>query len=275
MSETQRSSLPPIPDADVKIWRYIDFTQLLSIIERDALWFSRSDTLGDPLEGSYSRVNVDNREEIYRNHDLPEDRIDEIVETQSKTAKIHRDSSYINCWHINDRESMAMWELYSMEGQGIAIQSRVGYLKKALRSEGGRINREDTPVEESLPREKIFTIGPVQYIDYDEHWIPEGNMYSPLFHKRLSYQHENEFRIATSRFFDILEEADGGVQTIDDVDLPSGMYVDIDIDELIENIHISPTAPDWFLDLIESVLERYGINTNCITRSSLDKDPVF
>ncbi|WP_339103198.1 DUF2971 domain-containing protein [Haloterrigena salinisoli] len=275
MSENGASSLPPVPHEDTKIWRYLDFTQLLSIVERSSLWFSRADTFNDPLEGSYSRVNVDNRRNVYENTEIPEERIDELVEDQSVSAKLHRNSSYINCWHINDRESMAMWELYSLEGQGIAIQSRIDRMKKALRSEGGKINREDTPVEEDLPREKIFTIGAVRYIDYDEHWIPEGNMYSPLFHKRLSYQHEKEFRIATSRFFELLEQAEGGVNTIDEVNLPVGMYMEVDVEELIENIHVSPTAPDWFLELIEDVLSKYSIDTECVTRSSLVEDPVF
>lgn len=168
---------------------------------------------------------------------------------------------------------MAMWELYSIEGQGIAIQSSVGNLKKALRAEDGHINREDTPVPEEVPRIKIFTLGEVQYIDYDRHFIPEGNMYAPLFHKRLSFQHEREFRIATSRFFELIQ--DRGVHEIEEVDLPPGEYIDVDVNQLIEKIHVSPSSADWFLELVEMVADRGGIDPDLVTRSPLDEDPVF
>ena len=45
--------LEPNPDEpDSSIWRYLDFTKLVSLLETRALHFSRADLLGDPYGGS-------------------------------------------------------------------------------------------------------------------------------------------------------------------------------------------------------------------------------
>ena len=43
-----------------------------------------------------------------------------------------RDCTAVNCWHINEHESAAMWDLYLKSNEGIAIQST--YQKLAIRS---------------------------------------------------------------------------------------------------------------------------------------------
>lgn len=273
MSQNEDASLPPIPPKSAVIWRYLDFTQLVSILEREALWFNRADLFNDPLEGSHSRATVNTRKERYQGTEIPQERIDSLITKLSGMARVHRNSSYVNCWHLNERESMAMWELYSLEGQGIAIQSDVGMLKESLRETGGYINGEDTPVPEEAPRMKIFTLGAVQYIDYDEHFTPEGNFNAPLFHKRLSYKHEQEFRVVNSRFSELIFEHTP--QEIAQMTLAPGEYMETKLDNLINKIHVSPSSADWFFELVERVVEKYGLSSIDVVRSSLDAKPVF
>jgi hypothetical protein len=45
--------LSPPPD-DAVLWRYMDFTKFVSLLETSALFFCRPDQLGDPFEGSIS-----------------------------------------------------------------------------------------------------------------------------------------------------------------------------------------------------------------------------
>ncbi|KAF5417648.1 MAG: hypothetical protein C5S38_01290 [Candidatus Methanophagaceae archaeon] len=40
-------------DEDIKIWRYIDFTKFVSLLDKKALFFARADRLSDSFEGSY------------------------------------------------------------------------------------------------------------------------------------------------------------------------------------------------------------------------------
>lgn len=268
--EIEYSALPPMPSEEAKIWRYLDFTQLVSILERESLWFNRADLFKDPLEGSCSRASVNTRRKRYETTEIPPEIIEE---TLPEMAKLSRKSSYLNCWHLNSRESMAMWESYSIEGRGIAIQSKVARIKKGLREKGGYINREDTPVPNEAPRKKIFTLGAVRYIDYDKQLIPEGNLYAPLFHKRLSFKHEQEFRVATSLFSKFLGEEEINLEK--DIELPVGMHIKVDLETMIENIYISPTSTNWFCELVKKIVERYGFNSDIVTRSSIEEEPIF
>lgn len=276
-NDTPDRPRPPVPQDETVIWRYVYFTQFLSILERSSLWFSRADLFEDPLEGSYSKANVETREDRYISEGFPEEHIDSFLDQESKMNRLRRNTSYLNCWHINNRESMAMWDLYSMEGQGIAIQSQIGKLKQSLREANGYILDEDLPIPKETPNTKVFTLGAVQYIDYHKHLIPESSWEFPLFSKRLIYKHEQEFRIMISRLGDALRDNDiySNIPEHPE-DLPPGEYIEIELSSLINRIYISPSAPDWFLELIEMIADRYSdVDPDLVTRSSLDEDPVF
>ena len=50
------------PDNEnAKIWRYLDFTKFVSMLEKKALFFVRADKLGDQFEGSFSKANLELR----------------------------------------------------------------------------------------------------------------------------------------------------------------------------------------------------------------------
>lgn len=51
---------------NVKIWRYLDFTKFISLLETNSLYFARADQFNDPFEGSYTKADVQNRNEKYR-----------------------------------------------------------------------------------------------------------------------------------------------------------------------------------------------------------------
>ena len=45
-------------DENAKIWRYMDFTKFVNLLDTSKLFFPRADKLGDPFEGSFPRGNV-------------------------------------------------------------------------------------------------------------------------------------------------------------------------------------------------------------------------
>src|SRR4051794_14549490 len=90
-------------DRSVVIWRYFDFPKFLSMLQRKALFFCRSDLLGDPLEGSLTAAMVADWKRV-----MP-------AEGNSFRAGMNRDlakTGYMNCWHLGAHESMAMWRGY-------------------------------------------------------------------------------------------------------------------------------------------------------------------
>ncbi|WP_123622374.1 DUF2971 domain-containing protein [Halorubrum sp. CSM-61] len=268
--QESRSWSPQLPNYDTPAWRYLDFTQLISILERQSLWFNRADLFEDPLEGSLSRANVETREIRYEDTEIPPS----VLETLSQAARQHRKTTYLSCWHLNNYESAAMWEQYSTNEQGIAIQTTVGDLIKSLTDKPGVfMSGEDTP-DDADKIDRTITFGKVQYIDYDRQLMPESNLYAPLFFKRLSFEHEREFRAAFSKHFEKLRESDEADFMHNSSENPAGVYVDVNLEKLIDTLYISPTSPEWFSEQVELIKERYGIECD-IQKSSLDEDPVF
>lgn len=109
----------PPEDPDVKIWKYMDITKYLSLLDSRALYFARADILAefDPFEGQYPKEIVLNLLDQAETED-----------EKNHLKKILGDTAFtkmliINCWHINDIESYHMWKIYSKRNYGIVIQS--------------------------------------------------------------------------------------------------------------------------------------------------------
>lgn len=242
-----------VPDnPNCKIWRCTDFTKFVGMLQNQALFFSRVDKLGDPFEGSYSKENVRLRPQIYKEM-LEKVKVKSSanpLEQWAKFTKLIPRWTYINCWHINEYESAAMWKLYSSSKEAIAIQST--YQK----------------LFDCLP-EKNFFVGKVKYIDYDKEWMPEGNSFYPFVHKRKSFEHEHELRAVHQS----LPQKDGKIV----LDLPNekfGISVSVNLNQLIENVFVAPETAEWFNHLVVGVLEQYALDFE-VKQSRLDESPVY
>ncbi len=115
---------------NVQIWRYMDFTKFVSFIESKHLYFARTDKLEDPFEGSWPKLNVDARQYHYP-HLSPEENKN-YIKLMGQMSKNHPKNIFINCWHMNEHESTAMWKLYLKSNEGIAIQSTYQKLRDSI-----------------------------------------------------------------------------------------------------------------------------------------------
>ena len=228
---------PPPPPDDAKMWRYMDFTKLISLFEERALYFCRADRLGDPFEGSISQATPPNNA---ISHDF-----DEFVDYGPIDVGLHRNIAYVNCWHGGDYESEAMWKLYAREKDGVAVRTTYARFMEAL--------------IESHP----IWVSRVQYRDYRKDPIPWRNAILPFFHKRVSFEHEREIRAV------IISPSSERSQGESD-----GFYTKVDLDKLIEEIVVAPLAEDWFAKLVRSVADRYHL-ADRVTRSSIADGVTF
>ena len=240
-------------DENAKIWRFLDFNKFVSLLDKRALFFCRADMLGDPFEGSYSKANLKLRPTMY------EGKIPEAVLRSASVFYRHvRRFTIVNCWNICEYDSAALWKLY-LRGDGVAIQSTFGLLTRCF-----------SPQAE----EPVF-IGKVKYIDYETDWMPEGNLLYPFVHKRKSFESEQELRAVVQKYPPPEWNKDTGeLIFIKDV-FDKGAYIDVDLNVLVEKVYVSPTSPEWFLDLIESVSDKYDLKKEIIKSGLADKNPVY
>lgn len=226
------------------IWRYMDFTKFVSLLDKKALYFARSDKLSDKFEGAIPKPTSQAMESsIIQSFEVGSSIAQETLKEISEANREVRKWLFLNCWHMNDNESAAMWQLYVQKNEGIAIRSTFSRLSDSL----------------SSPYEVI--IGMVNYIDYDKTMIPTGNVFHALFCKRRSFEHEHELRAA------ILKPNKGS-------NLLQGLYIPCNLNILVDEIFVSPESPNWFKELVSSILEKYSLD-RVVKRSSLDEDPLF
>lgn len=235
------------PRRNTTIWRYLNLTKFLAMLEMDTLHFTRTDLLGDAFEGSITRQDSIRWEAIKE--------IRPVTAQGRSTFKVIRGWTYASCWTAFEAESAAMWGLYLGTGGGVAIRSSVGRLIRSLRDHPDPI-----------------LVGRVHYIDYETGGIPDGNALNPHFYKRKSFAHEREIRALLWPQSILLRDVDT-THAIPD-EMPNGVDVAADLDALVDAVFVNPAAPPWFGDLVGRIVARYG-RAWTVHQSDLDKDPIF
>ena len=218
-------------DPDTIVWKYLDLSKFLDLLLSRKLFMSRSDKFEDQYEGTFSEPTFEEIKKLAINN--PE---------FLNYYKTHREKVAISSWHINEYESFAMWQIFTQNSEGLAIQSTIGRLQKALEP------------EKNLKQ----YIGQVNYIDYKKEYIPFDDMFFPFLFKRKSFQYEREVRI-------ISDTSDTKI-TIND-----GIKINVDISQLIDKIYIHPKSENWYKNLVIQLVSQLGFDIE-IEKSDLESD---
>ncbi len=222
------------------MWRYLDFGKFVSMLKTGSIYFACTSELNDPFEGWLPRSHIDafiklnratldqmrsTRDSIaarYPDRDpAPLDLVVKNAEDRLNFQKLLQSVNLkfgVSCWHINEEESAAMWQLYGSMGSGIAIESTNALLEAELNGDG-------------------IVIDQVRYMDFDRDEIDKGHRHYGLFIKRKSFVHEQELRAT------ILLPTPG-----------KGALVKCDLNTMITKIHISPSAPQYYVDAVKYVV---------------------
>jgi hypothetical protein len=241
---------------DVKIWRYLDFPKFLSLLESASLFLCRLDRLEDQLEGS-SPLSLSTWREEFHRHGL---------RFSPELIRTRRHNTVVNCWHLSERESVAMWKLYSINSFGLAIQSTIESLGASLPKYSG----EPIHDEQYLPNPRFLAlrIGQVRYIDFSSESAPIPEPRELIFYKRASFEHEQELRLVACGYPFRDEPTDHSV-------FPTGgERVAVDLPQLLKAVFVAPQAPSWCVELVESAIRRMGFDIP-IRHSDLDRDAIY
>jgi len=247
------------PEDDKKIWRYMDFTKFLDILDRKALFFPTAYKFDDPFEGSYTQADID-----YRNANIDKFFIPEtwnlipragVEQRWSKICRKKKKLVAISCWSMDEDESAALWKIYCSGQEGIAIQSTIGRLKESLKQE-----------------QRAIFIGKVNYINYKKQLEPqtEIDLLRPFVYKGVSFQYEKEVR-AVIDFPPVVIRNN----TIKPRRMIGGYYATVNPDLLIESVFISPLSPKWKKKLVKSVLLKYELKKKEVTQTDLSRNTLF
>lgn len=242
------------------VWRYMGKSKFESLLKDKAIFFAKPNAFIDPLEGSYSIWDVEHGDERV----LPREFVRKVQEFAG-----------ISCWHMNEHESAAMWDLYLNSKDGIAIKTNYENLVNST---------EDL-------RYRIFA-GKVQYIDFRKD-MTSRNIYDTLFFKRKSFSHENELRllIVASRYHELWLEKyfeSKGIpyyewgERMEKLEVESyefshdtGNLISCNLDKLIDEIYVSPKSSPEFVEQVKQMVEEHGLSHKKVVQSDLYRDYIY
>jgi hypothetical protein len=228
-----------------KIWRYLDFTKYVSMLDSQALFFAPIPSLKDRFEGTIPRGSYN----TFKRHmaELQPSWSDQKIEERARKAfavlTSARLANEVSCWHQNENESEAMWKLYLKSDEGIAIESTYSALASCFEGK------------------HEVALGKVRYADYDALTsVPNVEIFML---KRPSFAHEQEVRASVVNAGAVVRHAAG-----------EGTSVPVNLTTLVKRVVVAPGSPSWLLPLIRRVTQKYGYEFE-VAPSSLDAEPVM
>lgn len=247
-------------DLDIPVWRYMNLSRFIWVLQNRALYFCRADKLGDPYEGYHTEATLAAQDSLIVELALQlEDKVPikgdawsayqwarQTFEENVRSSRIWRQEFYISCWHANDEESSAMWRLYTSFHESVCIRSTYSTLARLLPDQ--------------------CYLGKVRYLDYRKEYIDFTNGFDVMVSKRRSFAHEREVRAV------IWDRPAAKLP----FPRPSefGMVVEIDTAALIETVYVSPDAEPGFRDIVEKLTQVYGLNTP-VLQSGVNAPPPY
>jgi hypothetical protein len=144
---------------------------------------------------------------------------------ENKLRKTH----LISSWSANDSESFAMWKMYAKEKLGIGIKTNFENLKNAFKNVADDIY-----------------IGEVNYYDEKNPKYDVENTFYTFLNKHKYYEFESEVRC---------------ISTLKEDDSKTFKLFDVDLNELIQEVYISPSADQkGIAEILEFLKQKNGLN---------------
>ena len=226
-----------IPADNTVLWNFMSTEKFLSLITSCQLNLARVDQFDDPWEGSITQGTAD---AINANWGVA---APQSLDLLKQSLARFRKRAFASCWHMNDHESAAMWDLYARRNAGVAIRTSIKSLKNSL-----------------VCTEELF-VGRVNYKDYSAH-VVDMNMYSHILLKRKSFEHEQELRII------YFEPQVSGTPVLAE-SASRFKRIPVQLDVLLERVSIAPMAPAWHLTAIRDAAVALRLPPELFTQSNL------
>jgi len=220
-----------MPGLDTAIYKYMEITKFLSLIQKNALYLSRISKLADPFEGTLTKQHA-----AYINSNMPGGIL---------ARKRMRENTFVSCWFSGKFMSNAMWQIYGLSAASVMIKSSVGRLLEAL----PRLRDDDH-----------CHAGMVKYTDYEagHPQFARSNRFGILFTKSVHLAFEEEFRLAVWSGRSWTTTAARGWKPKGSSVSQVGLSIPVDIPTLIEEVTVNPGAENWVHDVIEASIKCFS-----------------
>lgn len=279
------------------IWHYMDFTKFVTILDYSALFFSRVDLFDDTYEGLLPDLDktIKHISQIIYEQGIKEDLKNpencrdknkhfiskEIEQSVKDSFDFFRKHTAANCWFKGD-ESAAMWKLYSSELTGVALKTTFKRLHDSFLYDINKlVFSEVTYISDSNDYlnsfNRIFNANKEKEENLDIAGLTGKiieKAINPYFLKRNCFSAEKEVRAIIQKPVHHYDMTQDEIRSIWAEEV--GEYIPVDVETLIDEVYVSPKAPEWFKNQVKSVLNQYGYFnlTSRVIKSDLYRNPL-
>jgi hypothetical protein len=252
----------------INVLRFMPLSRFLSLLELQAMWFSRLGALQDQYECTDPKgargflLKAMKENPSLKDSQTPlgvpfKDLLK--ISDNGNSGDGFRQGGLVSCWFIGKIETEKMWTNYGDNGKGVAVRSTIKKLATSFQ----------------IPDDfaKASQVGRIQYVDFetcDLGVFGHDQARVSLIKDKTQFKDENEVRIVTLNF-----PHSGTV--LPDGSLPSGtafspeikgLHIKCNLRELIQSVIVGPNT-DWnFHMLIKRIIGRFGLTLN-VERSQL------
>ncbi len=225
------------PEDDDYLWRYMNLKKFLSFIIDRKLHLKRLDQFEDKNDGIFANLlqlkfNLNQVKESGRE-----------INVEGEEAKLRKlqKNLFASCWFVGNRESMAMWKIFS-NPDSVALRIKYKHLKKIFTDMAFKCNGYHI---------KSITLGKVQYFDYQNgkgrSTLSETDSFI-AYSKDESFSNEKEFRIVACTE-NGKEELNQGID-----------FILNNFKKLPFEIVFHPKAEDWGVKNLKDIMEKFKID---------------
>lgn len=244
--ELIQSRKAPLPKRTDYLWRYFDVHKFINLLQTNVIRFTRMDQFEDPQEGiplsAFVTFSEKNKLNLTQNMTLSElildktffKRIPTQLQKKLNTINAIQRSSFLTCWFAEQKESVAMWNLYS-NADGVAVKIPFSKLIEQLK------------IEKSTNISAYYG-GRVLYQDFSTIYqrTSDKKVGKVALRKDSSFQHESEFRFV--------------VRTKDQhLNINGINSVKLDLAKLNMKVICHPRMAAWKKKNVETLLEAAGL----------------
>lgn len=271
------------PETDT-IYRYMDFAKFVNLLQTEELHFHQAADFEDRFEGSVPEKIEQARKREYEIAE-EEDRMEaDGHKIHAEINKCLRRFTYLNCWHMKEDESVAMWGKYGGKDRAVAIRTTIDDFSTALNRDEdhdiyfGQVEyRPYSSERESTPNIDDFDL---DEMDPRFFLTREAHSLVPFVYKRKGFEYEDEMRAiiqeppvdpgldqtivvidGEEREVDYQIDTEDGRQYLDTrkENPVKGLNIPVYLDGLIDTVHFAPDAPDWFKSTVRTVISECGV----------------
>lgn len=259
-------------DLDKVAWRYLTFPKFISLVSYGALWFQRLSYLSDDLEGTIPSPTMESLKEAdqpWKQTFTEPEHHKQIDAWHERSVSDGKSLTLANCWFLGGCESEQMWNEYGQSPESVAVRTTVRRLW----------------MNTHLPSDFSF-IGPIEYIDHStcemDHYLAHQAHHRAFLKDKRMFAHEQELRLTTMNFRTpaCLDALGRPLKSADVSGLgannfnSAGLYVRVNLPELIDAVVTHPQAPEWFYNLVQHLQMKAGLSWT-VLKSSLDSTVAF